>query len=168
SLRGIAEAAAAGRLRRAAREDIEERALSIERRLWPEGEWGRHDPVENHGAHALGEAAQVVLRDARAVRGAVEVDALVAEGGAHALEILNRDARRVPSHLGTRAEVPEAAPRGGGDLGLARAIEQLLALGAAEPVRSPGPALVDEDEVALAPDARKSGSDRHKIGRAHV
>src|SRR5207302_7913898 len=54
----------------------------------------------------------------------------------------------------------EAAPRGGGDLGLPRAIEQLLALGAAEPVRSPGAALVDEDDVALAPDARKGGSDR--------
>src|SRR5207302_528948 len=36
----------------------------------------------------------------------------------------------------------------------------LLALGAAEPVRSPGAALVDEDDVALAPDARKGGSDR--------
>src|SRR5438309_9240020 len=91
---------------------------------------------------------------------ALPIYELVAEGGAHALEILNGDARRVPAHLGTRAEVPEAAPRGGGDLSLPRAIKQLLALGAAEPVRSPGAALVDEDDVALAPDARKGGSDR--------
>ena len=62
----------------------------------------RQHPVEDHRAHLPREAPDVVLRDARAVGDAVEVDARIAERAAHLLEVLHRDAGGVVGDRGAR------------------------------------------------------------------
>ena len=94
-LRQRGEPRAALRVGRAAREDLLERALRLARDVGAERERRRHDAVEHERAYPLGVAPQVVLRDARAVRDAVDVPLLDAERGAHALEILHGHRRRI-------------------------------------------------------------------------
>src|SRR4029077_14857015 len=92
---------------RAAREDLLERALSLARYVGAESELWRHDAVEHDRARVRGEAAQIVLRDARAVRHPVDVPPLDPERRAHAVEVLHRDGGRVEARI--VLELAEAA-----------------------------------------------------------
>ena len=65
----------------------------------PSASGGGTTPSSTTRAHALGVPAQVVLRDARAVRHAVDVPLLDAERRAHALEVLHRDRRRIEARV---------------------------------------------------------------------
>ncbi len=102
-LRERREALVAGRVGRAAREHALERALRLDGDLRHERERRRHDAVEHDGARAVREAAHVVLRDARAVRAAEDVDLGVAERRAHGVEVADRDAGRVELRAGRGA-----------------------------------------------------------------
>ncbi len=75
----------------------------------PERELGRHDAVEHDAARMLGEAPQVVLRDAGAIRHAVEIPLRDPERRAHAIEVLHGNRRRV--ELADRAEARASTGR---------------------------------------------------------
>ena len=158
--RRVAERGAARRLAGAARQDVGERALGVQRHVRSERRTDGHDAVEDHAAHVLREAPQVLLRDARAVGGGVEIDAPVAERGAHALEVRDRQGGGVEGDVGAGAERGQAALRTGGDVGETGAREAGGVVRAVEPVRAAGAALVEEHDVALAADARKHRCDR--------
>ncbi len=89
------EAPVAFRVGRAAREHAVERALRLDRDVRHQRERRRHDAVQHDRARVLREAARIVLRDARAVGAAEDVDLRVAERRAHGVEVAHRDARRV-------------------------------------------------------------------------
>ena len=100
---------------------------------------------------AAGIAARVVLRHARAVRIAVEIDALVAERLAHRVEIAHRDARRVHAQVRLLRELVAALDVGGADFDFVDALEEILvAVVAIEPMRTARATLVDENDVAIA------------------
>src|SRR2546430_8860218 len=84
-----------------------------------------------------------------------QVDARDTQGRAHALQVLHGETGGVVPNLGARTQAGEAAARVGGDLGLARAVQPLRVRLAIEAVRCSGAALVDEDDVALAVNARE-------------
>ncbi len=150
-LRQRREPRAALRVGRAAREDLLERALRLACDVGPERERRRHDAVEHERAHALGVLAQVMLRDARAVRHAVDVPRLDAEGDTDALEVANGHGRRIEARVVVElrdAGVDDARERLGGR----RVERQVVGHLAGEPFGRPArAALIDEDQVAVAP-----------------
>ena len=135
---------------RAAREDLLERALRLARDVGPERERRRHDAVEHDGAHARRVPAQIMLRDARAVRHAVDVPLLDPERRAHALEVLHGDRGRIETRVMIElgdAGVDDAVKL----LGRRRIERQVVGHFAGEAFgRAAGAALVDEDDVAVA------------------
>ena len=156
------EAPIAGGFRPAALEYAIECALRFDRDLRHQRDRRRHDRVQHDRARALGITPGVVLRDARAVGTADQVDPLVAEGGAHGLEVADRDAGRV--ELRAAAQPRQAVARDPAQLdgrefaGLDGVVRHV----AVEPVRAAGAALVHQHEIALAPDAG-IGTERRRI-----
>ena len=135
---------------RAAGEDLLERALRLASDVGPERERRRHDAVEHDRAYALRVLPQVVLRDARAVRHAVDVPSLDAERRAHVLEVANGDRGRVEARV--VLELRGAGVDDARELLGARGIErQVLRNVAGEALGGPaGAALVDEDQLSVA------------------
>ena len=154
-------------LLRARREERVERGLVVGRRGRGQGHVGRRDAVEHAAPHVRRELALVLERDARAVRRADEVDALGTERRAHGVEVLHRDRRREESEVARGGNVrqlqkrvvalhrePELA------LGIGLIRERLLAdLRTLQRRRSPGAALIDEDDVAPVVESRE---ERHR------
>jgi hypothetical protein len=95
-----------------------------------------------------------VLRDPRAVRDAVEIHLRVAEGSAHIVQIAHGDARRVIARVAGQRRAALAQQRlqllriEHGEFGIVRQR-------AIEPIRAASAALIDQHEVAVAPDARE-------------
>ena len=136
---------------RAALEDALERALRIDRDRGPEHHFGIHDAIEDHGARGFRIATRIVLRDARAVGVAVEIDALIPE----------RCRTRSRSRTATLVvymrrsdffdELVAAFDVGGPHFHFVDALEKILiTVVAIEPVRAAGAALVHQDDVAVA------------------
>ena len=99
----------------------------------------------------LGIAARVVLRHARAIGIAVEIDALVSEQHAHRVEIAHRDTGRVHAQVGLLRELVAALDVGRADFDFVEALEEVLvAVIAVEAMRTARAALVDENDVAIA------------------
>ena len=114
-VRRVAERLAAGRLRGAAAQDHAECGLGVQGDRRAEREAGRHDAIEDHAAHAIGIAPQVVLRDPRPVGHPVEIHLGGAERLAHSLEVADRDAGGVLRHIMLRAQGVETFPGRGVD-----------------------------------------------------
>ncbi len=164
-LRQIRECDAAFRIGRTAGDDELDRALRVSRHVEPENFGGRHDSIQDYRTHALGEHTQVGESRPRTVREAVDVHALVSEGGPHLIEIGHGDARRVEPRFAGKGL--EAARDPGADRVFVEKREVLHPfLGAAESVRAPGAALIHENDVALAVHPSKCGSElRVRLGR---
>ena len=147
--RELREGPRAGGVGAAAGEGEVERALRRERRVREEARVGRQHAVEHDGGDARRVAAHVVLRDPCAVGDAVQADALEAERGAHRVEVLDRDARRVElrpageAAAAGRRQIARARRRRRRDVEVRRQL-------AREPVRAAGAALVDEHDVVVA------------------
>ncbi len=130
---------------------------------------GRRDAVEHHAAHAIRMAPRVFHRRARAVRAAPEVDAVVAERGAHRVEIGDPRGGRV---LG-RVDAPGREFRGAGLRARHRVEFQRgfdvafveLERGAGERRAAAGAALVDEDDVAVLAHPVELGGERPEVRR---
>ncbi len=155
----VREALVAGGIGLAAREHALERGLRLDRDARHEREFRRHDGIQHDRARAVRVAPGVVLRHARAVGTAEQVDVLVAERGAHGVEVLHRDAGRVelrPCRERAEAFARELAHLGGRQLA---GRERFVVHRAVEPVGAPGAALVHEHEVAFAPDAGEGAED---------
>ena len=111
----VAEALVARGLGVAPRKDRHQGLLSIERQRRAQCQLRGHDTVQDHAADTLRETPQVVLRDARAVGSAVQIDDVVAERFADAVQVPHGDAGRVERDVRARFERRQAAPRLGGD-----------------------------------------------------
>jgi hypothetical protein len=122
----IAEAFGTGHVVGAAFQNREQCVLRVEGNLRTERLLGRDDAVHNYRASVIRKASQIVFRDSRSIRGPIEIDALVAEHVAHAIEIANGDARRVIGNVRMLAQLGEAARRFGFRLGRCRAEEFLV------------------------------------------
>ena len=117
----------------------------------------RSQPVEYGRADAFPVAAHVDQAGARAVRAAVQVDRLVAERGAHIVEVVHGDRRcvvaRVADGFHFRQAFAQVVERQRVDLQrLAELLLVHVALeeGAGHPARAAGTPLIDEDEVSVA------------------
>ncbi len=84
-------------------EQLVERALRVARGEHRQPHVHRRDAVEDHRAHVFAVTTEVDQRGARAVRTAVDVDAVVAEMLTHVVEIVHRDVRGVEAHVGVVA-----------------------------------------------------------------
>ena len=102
------------------------------------------------------ERTRRVLRDARPVRGAIEVDTLVSERGADLLEVPDGEAGGVVPDVRARGEQGETGARACRSLRIARTPGKVLGFGALEGIGAAGTALIDENDVALAQDAGES------------
>jgi hypothetical protein len=143
-------------LRRAARgiglavgEELVERALGVAGGKEGQPHVGRRHAVEDHRAYAVAVLADVDEGGTRAVGAAIQVDALVAEMGAHVVQVVHRDGRRVEPDVGFVAGQTRLQPlerlviRFGG-------LAQRTGVGpAVQRIRFARPALVDEHDVAV-------------------
>ena len=141
-----------------------------------------HHAVEDQRARGLRITARVVLRHARAIGAAVEIDALVAERAPHRVEIAHRDAGGVHAQVGFLRQLVAALDVLGPDFDLVDALENILvAVVAVEAVRTAGAALIHQHDVAIAAhaierrrrrgvqvhgrSARAAGDQEQRIGR---
>jgi hypothetical protein len=156
------EAAVALAIRGAAREDALQRALRFDRDVRHERERGRHHAVQDDGARVLREAARVMLRDARAVGTAEQVQPFIAERRAHGFEVLHGDARRVEP--GPARQLRQAVAREPGERRrrYLATLEGVFRHVAVEAVGAAGAALVHQHEVALATDAGE-GAEKRRV-----
>src|SRR5947209_4005213 len=104
----------------------------------------------------LGVAAQILEPGARAVRSADDVEALVAEGGAHVVQVVDGGCGGVHPQIGGLLELGTARPYA--LEGEERAQRGLRILARVEitvdGVRAARPTLVDEEDVAMLPQRR--------------
>ena len=122
---------------------------------------GVGDAVEDHGLHQGGVVAQVQLRHARPVGGAVELDLRIAERLANPLQVERGDTRGVIAHaLAVVGEAVERrAPEGGQ---LVACLLPVFRVVAEQRLGLSGAALIEQDDVVIAIDARE------RAGVAHV
>ena len=137
-----------------------DRPLRFDRDVGPERELRGHDTVENRRAHAFGIATHVVLRDARAVRDAVEIQR--ADSRAPRARRRDRARRRWSCSSADRPAAPPGTRctaacsfcgSSDDEFGVVRQL-------AVQAVGAPGAALIDQHDVAVAPDARERRRDR--------
>ena len=139
-----------------------ERALRVARGRVVDPHTGKRAAVENHASHRSRIAPEKDLRERRAVGGAVDVDLPVAERAPDALEVGGGDARRVQPRIAVQACEAAAEVRGH----RRRVARRHLLVGAREPAGAAAAALVDDHEVAVAPDFREEPVDANRrIGR---
>ena len=150
--RRVAETCMTGRLARAAGKDARQRGLRIERARGPERQLRWYDTIEDDTADSVRKAAQVLLRDYRAVRRAIEIDPVIAQCRAHPVEVLNGDAGGVEPNVGVRAQRFETALGAGNDR-RGRILREIVRVGRAiQRVGIAGAALIEEDDVAVTID----------------
>ena len=101
---------ATGRVALAVSQQLVERALGVAGGIQGQAHVRRRDAVENHRADAVAMLPQVDQRRPRAVRAAVQVDALVAKMRAHLIEIVHGDGRRVQADVGVISLQAAAQP----------------------------------------------------------
>ena len=144
---------------------------SIERRLARQGHVRaecyrrRQYAIQDDASSALRVAAQKMLGDACAVGDAVEVELRVAECLANAFEVANRRAGGEEARI-VRKPVQAIPAQLDHPIDVSRFEEQpALAAFAGERRRPTGTALIDQDDVALADDAREGRLRRRVEGR---
>ena len=135
-----------------------DRTLRFDRDVGSECDFRRHGTIENRRAHPIRIATHVVLRDSRAVRDAVEIQRAIAERGAHVVEIADGDAGRVVARIARQRRQAllhrclQLLRIEHDEFGIVRQL-------AVQPVRAPGAPLIDQHQVAVAPDARERRRD---------
>lgn len=102
--------------------------------------------VQGHRPHELGVLGEEVLRRRSAIGGSVQIDLRVAESAKHVGQVGHRRDGRVPARICGKPPhtVGHVRPYDGrfGE------VEAGSRAGTVEAIRAPGPALVDEDDVA--------------------
>jgi hypothetical protein len=111
---------------------------------------GGGDAVEDHRADAGAVLAQIDQRRACSIRSAIQIDALVAEIQKHVVEIVHRKGRRVEPDVGVVAGEAFLQSRERFLVRLCRFAKRAGVGPAVEGMRFAGPALVDQDDVAVA------------------
>ncbi len=165
----IAKARLALLLGSAARQDTQKRILSVDgnRRAQCQSWW--NDAVQNDAARARRETAHVLLSDASPVRAAINIDALVPQSSPNSVQVAHSDTRRVVRDVRVRAGFLQAAFGLRNDLRVGRLRDEIVAELAVQRVRTPGPALVDQHDVAIATHSLEDGGNRRvEDCRAHA
>ena len=171
--RQIRERPPAGGVRRALVEEQAEGALGVPRIVERHLHVGGDDAAQDGAAHVARIAAHVDQGGAGAVGAAVEVDALVAEGGADVVQVVHRDRRRVERGIG--GEPPQALSQRRHRQHVVHVALRVVVAArqrAVEGIRAAGAALVDQHDVAVGEhpgeDAgeRLGGGDRRLAGAA--
>ena len=136
-----------------------EGAVRVDAHVRRQAHGNRGEPVEHGGPDPIGMAPHVDETGTGAVRAAQQVDRLVAERGAHLVEVVHRDRRRVVPRVGVGPDLvqalAQALQRQGVDperLVRPVAVGGALEEGADHLVRAAGAPLIDEDEVARPAD----------------
>ena len=124
-----------------------------------ERDGGRQDAIQNNAAHMPREAPQVVLGDARTVGNAVQVHAFIAECRTDALQILHgkaggEKARVVVQRLHAIERQPHERVGVCANAGPKNLPSEIVAM---QWHRLAAAALVDQQHIALAQDARERG-----------
>ena len=123
----------------------------------------RYHGVERHGANAVRVPAQVFLRNARAVAAAPEVPLRVTERLAHRLEVGDPRRGRVLRRVHALREQFGRAGLGARDgIRFQRIVVPGLERIALHRRRTAGAALVDQDDVACAPDFVQARDERRQ------
>ena len=148
-----------------------ERGIGVLRKTGRQDHRGGCHAVEHQGAHTAWKLARVFERGTGAIRGAPQIDARIAEGGADPVEVADRDPGRVLREVDAlRAEFVAAGMQARDGLVGVEGVGQrfrFVRRAAIERGRGAGAALVDEDHVAARVQAFEQGQDhaRHRLRR---